>query len=145
MDGREFQRNVYKTRQTLFYNTKHSETYRETRRARLDRSNSTHGLTPARARIMRSRILRSRPLRTRSSVVISRDMEHALVVLLSHLSHIVALIVGRSPAIVFTSLIRVFAAVEPAYRSETADECATADDDESNGSSCTERHNDGGM
>ena len=70
-------------------------------------------------------------------------MEQALVVLLSDLSHVVALIVAGSPAIVYTSLVQVFSAVEPAYCSETANECSTAEDNEDNGSSSTESHGDG--
>lgn len=72
-------------------------------------------------------------------------MEHALVVLLSDFSHVVALIVGWPPAIVCTPLDRVFSTVEPAYCSKTADECATADNDEDDGSSSTKRHSDFGM
>ena len=72
--------------------------------------------------------------------MISCDMEQALGILLSDFSHVVALIVGRPPAIVCVSLVRVFSTVEPAYCSETADECAAADDDEGDGSSSTERH-----
>lgn len=67
-------------------------------------------------------------------------MEQAFVVLLSDLSHVVALLVGWPPAIICIPLDRVFSTVEPAYCSETADECATADDDERDGSSRTESH-----
>jgi hypothetical protein len=77
--------------------------------------------------------------------MIPRDMEQALGILLSDFSHVVALIVGRSPAIVCTPFIRVFSTIEPAHCSNTADECATANDNEDDGSSSTERHDDNGM
>lgn len=77
--------------------------------------------------------------------MVSCDMEQALVVLLSYFSHVVALVVARSPAIVCAPLVRVFSTIEPAYCSETADECATADDDEGDGSSSTESHGDSWM
>jgi hypothetical protein len=72
-------------------------------------------------------------------------MEQALGVLLSDFSHVVALVVGRPPAIVCAPLIRVFSTVEPAHCSDTADKCTTANDDEDDGSSSTERHGDDGM
>lgn len=75
--------------------------------------------------------------------MVSCDMEQALVILLSDLSHVVSLIVARSPAIVHTSLVQVFSAVEPAYCSKTADKRATAEDDEDDGGSSTESHGDG--
>ena len=77
--------------------------------------------------------------------MISCDMEQAFMILLSDFSHVVALIVGRPPAIVCVPLVRVFSTVEPAYCSETADKCAAADDDEGNGSSSAERHSGVGM
>ena len=70
-------------------------------------------------------------------------MKQAFMILLSDFSHVVALIVGRPPAIVCVSLVRVFSTVEPAYCSETANECSTAEDNEDNGSSSTESHGDG--
>ena len=67
--------------------------------------------------------------------MISGSMEHALLVLAPDLSHVVGLIVGWSPAIVYAALVVVLSAVYPAYCSQTADEGAAADyDDDDDGS-----------
>jgi len=77
-------------------------------------SNRANSLTPARTSII-TREVRSRRLRAQSSLVISGSMEHALLVLAPDLSHVVVLIVGWSPAIVYAALVVVLSAVYPAY------------------------------
>jgi hypothetical protein len=77
--------------------------------------------------------------------MISCDMEQALVVLLSNFSHIVALIVGRPPAMVCAMLIRTFSTVEPSHCSKNADECTTAKDDKEDCKPSTESHGEDGM
>jgi hypothetical protein len=72
-------------------------------------------------------------------------MKQALVIFLSDLSHIVALIVGRPPAMICAMLIRVLSAVKPAYCSETANECTAPKYDEEDCNSSTERHGDDEM
>lgn len=57
-------------------------------------------------------------------------MEHALGVLLAHLSHVIALGVGGPPAVGYALLLKVLTAVEPAHGGETADKGAAADDDD---------------